>query len=57
VNWSDWLIVGWLVFGFMLMLSVIGKPRKPVEPSTAVVAFVIDAILIGCLLWGHGALS
>lgn len=57
MNWSDYLIAGFLAFAFLMTVGSIGKVRKPVTPSVAVVAFFMDAILIGCLLLGHGVFS
>jgi hypothetical protein len=41
-----WLIVAWLAIGALLTIGSIGKPRKPIEPSTAVIGAVLTTGII-----------
>lgn len=51
MTWFDWTLVGWLAFGALATVGLIGVPRKPISPGTAVATVVINAALVvGVLL-------
>lgn len=47
MRWEAWVLAAWIVLGLLLMIGQIGKPRKPIEPATCVVAMFIT----GALVW------
>lgn len=57
MTWFDYLLIGWLAFGYTMLVASIGKPRKPIEPSVAVVALFINGLLVAGLLWSRGVFS
>lgn len=50
MNWFDWTIAGYLILGALLTVALIGKPRKPIDPATAVLTIAINGALIAGLL-------
>ena len=52
----DWILVAWWLFGTVLVVASVGKPRKPTEPSTAAIVVLINIALIAGLLISRGAL-
>lgn len=53
----DWFLLAWWLFGILMLVSTIGKPRKPLEPSVAVCTILITVGLMVGLLWSRGVLS
>jgi hypothetical protein len=49
-----WFIVFWLALGALLTIGQIGKPRKPLQPSVAVISSLITAglIMLVIVFWG-----
>lgn len=47
---AKWIIVGLCALGPLLVISSIGKPRKPNTPGTAVASVVISAAEIVAIL-------
>ena len=55
MNWFGWLLVAWWAVSALLTVGYIGKPRKPLVPSTAVVVILIyAALIVGLLAVGTG---
>ena len=52
----DWFLIGWWLFGVLVLVTQIGKPKKPTTPEFAAVYIVIVGALIIGLLWSRGAL-
>ena len=52
MNWLFWFLIGWWAFGALLTVGMVGKPRKPIDPGTAVVTILIHAALIVLLVVG-----
>ena len=53
MNWSDWVLVGWLLLGAVSVVSVVGKPRKPLAPEVAAWVVIFNAALIAMILFTH----
>lgn len=50
--WAVWVCVGWLWLGAVLSAALIGKPREPYTPFTAICNFLIaGAALMAALTW------
>lgn len=55
MNWFGWTLVAWWTTAALITVSQIGKPRKPLQPSAAVVGIVIAvALIVGLLSVGTG---
>lgn len=53
MTWFDYVLTGWLIFGALAGVAIIGKKRDPINPSTAVLTVVINAlIIVGLVLVG-----
>lgn len=52
MTWFAWTLVAWLAVGVAATIAVIGKPRKPVDPTTAVVTLIINGFLIAGVFAG-----
>jgi hypothetical protein len=49
---AKWVIVAWCALGALLVISVVGKPRKPLSPGAAVIAVALQtAEIIAIILW------
>lgn len=46
MTWFDWVLVSLFAIGALFTISMIGKPRKPIDHATAVMTTVIDVLLI-----------
>lgn len=57
MTWFDYLLIGWWLLGVALTIAIVGKPRKPIEGSTAALTFFITALLITGPLWTRGAFA
>ena len=53
----DYFLTGWLMFGMVVTVTNVGKPRKPLEPGVAAVSAVITFGLIAWLLVSRGVLG
>ena len=51
-----WIPVAFLLFGPLATIVTVGKPRKPLDGSTAAVVTVVNLVLVGCILKGGGVL-
>lgn len=49
-----WLIVGWNAFSAIVVITQVGKPRKPTTGGAAAVAVLLCALEIAAILafWG-----
>jgi hypothetical protein len=43
--WQQWVYVGYAIFGALLTVSTVGKPRQPATPGMAVCALCIYGLL------------
>ena len=57
MNWFDYTLVAWWLFSTLVVIGAVGKPRKPVEPSTAVGVSIVNGLLVAGLLFSRGVLS
>ena len=48
--WQQWFYLTWSVLGFALIISQIGKTRKPLSPGAAATAFALQAALVTIVL-------
>lgn len=46
MNWFDWLLAAWMIFGTCAMFSQIGKPRDPITEGLAYTVLVINMLII-----------
>lgn len=51
-----WIPVAFFAVGVVSAIVTVGKPRKPLDGPTAAAIFVIDLVLVGCILKGGGVL-
>lgn len=55
MTWFGWVVVAWWAISVLMVVANVGKPRKPIEPATAVVAVIVAALLcIGLFTVGTG---
>jgi hypothetical protein len=53
VNWFLWFLAGWFLWGAVVSVWMVGKPRKPLAADSAAVIVVVDALLIaGIFIFG-----
>jgi hypothetical protein len=49
-----WLLVAYWSLNAVSVVALVGKPRKPIEPSTAAISVIIFGLLIASLfIWGR----
>lgn len=51
MRWFVWVLIGYYVFNIVVMASVVGKPRKPLEASSFALSVVIMGAIITGLVW------
>jgi hypothetical protein len=51
-----WLLIGWFALQGVVAVAIIGRPREPFTPGTAVVSLVLNTGLILATLRLGGAL-
>ncbi len=56
MTWFDYTLLAWWAIGSLLVVGQIGKPRKPLEPSTVVVILILNALFATGLLFSRGVL-
>lgn len=53
MNWFLWFLVGFFMYGGLVTITLVGKPRKPLQADVAAVVVFIDALVIaGIFLFG-----
>lgn len=53
MTWADWMVVAIFLLSTAFNIRDIGKERKPITPSDAVVTFTVALAIIGCILFAH----
>ena len=48
--WILWAVIAWLVFSVLVVVSVVGQPRKPITAGTAAWTVVIYGAIIAALV-------
>ena len=50
-----WVLIGWSVFGSLVVVTQVGKPRKPLTGGTAAFVVAYNALMIAAVLtwWGQ----
>lgn len=46
MNWFDWILAAWLIFGTCITFSMIGKHRPPITEGLAYFALFINMLII-----------
>jgi hypothetical protein len=46
MSWPHIIVVAYLVFGSLLTIAQVGKPKQPISPATAVTTVLFAAGLI-----------
>lgn len=49
-EFAKWLVVAFLLLGALSTVYMVGKPRKPITPGTAVVVVAMQAIIITLII-------
>ena len=52
----DYFLIAWWLFGTLVAVAQVGKPKKPTTAEIAAVVVGLNALLIAGLLWSRGAL-
>lgn len=53
MNWYLWFLAAWFLTNAVLVVAGVGKTRKPLEPGTAALVVLIDALVIaGIFVFG-----
>lgn len=47
MSWQQYVYLAWAILASLLVISQIGKPRKPIQPGEA----IIQVILIALFTW------
>lgn len=50
MNWFEWTLVGILAFSTFCTIGMVGKPRNPIGPGTAVFSLVVNGLIIAGLV-------
>jgi hypothetical protein len=49
---AKWVIVAWCALGALLLISSVGRPRKPLSPVAATIAVALQtAEIVAIILW------
>lgn len=51
MTWILWIVVAWLVFGTVVSVTQVGKPRKPLDPGVAATGVVIQGLIISAIIF------
>lgn len=51
MNWILYAVASLMAFGALATISMVGKPRKPIQPVTAVITVVLNALMIAGLIY------
>lgn len=57
MSWLLWIPVAVMVAGVFIMISTVGKERKPITPAAAALTTFFAAVYIACIVVGGGLLS
>ncbi len=53
MNWFFWTLAAWLAVGALGSVALVGKPRKPIDPGTAMLTVIVNGLLIaGVVIYG-----
>jgi hypothetical protein len=52
----DYFLIAWWLFGTLVAVAQVGKPKKPTTAETTAVIVAINAVFIALLLWTRGVL-
>ena len=50
MTWAKWVLLAWYLVCAVIMVSWIGKPRKPITPADAAIALVMYFGLVALVL-------
>jgi hypothetical protein len=46
MTWQKWVVAGYIALSALITIAQVGKHRKPIEPSVAAIATVLDVLLV-----------
>lgn len=52
MNWQLWIVVALQASAALLTVGNVGKDRKPIDSTTAVVSVIVSSIIVGLIVWG-----
>lgn len=48
--WYAWALIGWILFGSVVTVATIDRPRKPLGHDTAIVTLIFHALFIWAIV-------
>lgn len=57
MSWFDYVLVAFWLFGAFVTITVVGKPRKPLDSTTAAIIVAINILFIAGLLFSRGVIA
>lgn len=52
-----WLVLSFMILGSLTTIATVGKPRKPTSPTEAVIATILNALIIVTLAFAINKLG
>lgn len=50
MTWFDWTLISYLAIGAVGSVLLIGQPRGPIQPSTALLTLIVNAAIVAGLV-------
>lgn len=57
MSWFDYILVALWLFSVLATVTSVGKPRKPIDGTTAAVIVAINILFIAGLLFSRGVIA
>lgn len=57
MTWFDYFLVAFWLFGIGMTVTAVGKPRRPIESTTAAIVVMINLLFIAGLLFTRGVFA
>ena len=50
MTWQKWVVIGFLIFSYLVTITQIGKPRKPLEAGTVAIMGVFQGLFVWLII-------
>jgi hypothetical protein len=57
MNWFDWLLIVYFLLNAIAAVALFDRPSTPNTPGVTAMVLVVHLLLVGGLLYTHGALG
>lgn len=51
MSWEKWVLIALSAWSVLMTISMIGKPRKPIDPSLAIAALVLQGAVVALVVF------